>query len=71
VRKGLDDWQDVAETVRIIAIKQSLDGRCVNTMVLTRPTLRAIGVPFAQSLGLVIGLLSARNLLSQMDVPTR
>lgn len=45
----------------------------INTMVFTHlpSSLCLIAIPFTHSLGLVIGLLLVRSLLSQMDVPTR
>ena len=45
----------------------------VNTMVFTHlpSSLCLIAIPFVQDLGVVIGLLMVRSLLSQMDVPTR
>ncbi len=45
----------------------------VNTMVFTHlpSNLCLLAIPFARSLGLAIGLLLLRSLLSQMDVPTR
>jgi MFS family permease len=45
----------------------------VNTMVFTHlpSSLCLIAIPFVESLGVVIGLLLVRSLLSQMDVPTR
>ena len=45
----------------------------VNTMVFTHlpSSLCLIAIPFVENLGVVIGLLLVRSLLSQMDVPTR
>jgi MFS family permease len=45
----------------------------VNTMVFTHlpSNLLLMGVPFAPTLGVAVGLLCARAALSQMDVPTR
>jgi MFS family permease len=45
----------------------------VNTMVFTHlpSSLCRIAIPFVPNLGVVIGLLMVRSLLSQMDVPTR
>jgi predicted MFS family arabinose efflux permease len=45
----------------------------VNTMVFTHlpSSLCLIAIPFVQNLGIVIGLILVRSLLSQMDVPTR
>jgi MFS family permease len=45
----------------------------VNTMVFTHlpSSLCLIAIPFIANLGIVIGLLMVRSLLSQMDVPTR
>jgi MFS family permease len=45
----------------------------INTMVFTHlpSSLILLVIPFVPSLGIVIGLLMARSLLSQMDVPTR
>jgi len=45
----------------------------INTMVFTHlpSSLCLIAIPFVQNLGVVIGLLLVRSLLSQMDVPTR
>src|SRR5215218_8051191 len=45
----------------------------VNTMVFTHlpSSLCLIAIPFIPNLGVVIGLLMVRSLLSQMDVPTR
>lgn len=45
----------------------------VNTMVFTHlpSSLCLIAIPFVNNLGVVIGLLMVRSLLSQMDVPTR
>jgi MFS family permease len=45
----------------------------VNTMVFTHlpSSLCLIAIPFVQNLGVVVGLLLVRSLLSQMDVPTR
>lgn len=45
----------------------------INTMVFTHlpSNLILMVIPFVPSLGIVIGLLMARSLLSQMDVPTR
>src|SRR5512139_3783737 len=45
----------------------------VNTMVFTHlpSSLCLIAIPFVDNLGVVIGLLMVRSLLSQMDVPTR
>jgi MFS family permease len=45
----------------------------VNTMVFTHlpSSLCLIAIPFVPNLGVVIGLLMVRSLLSQMDVPTR
>ena len=45
----------------------------VNTMVFTHmpSSLCLIAIPFVQNIGVVIGLLMVRSLLSQMDVPTR
>jgi MFS family permease len=45
----------------------------VNTMVFTHlpSSLCLIAIPFIDNLGVVIGLLMVRSLLSQMDVPTR
>ena len=45
----------------------------VNTMVFTHlpSSLFLLAIPFIPNLGIVIGLLMARSLLSQMDVPTR
>jgi MFS family permease len=45
----------------------------INTMVFTHlpSSLCLIAIPFVQNLGVVIALLLARSLLSQMDVPTR
>lgn len=45
----------------------------INTMVFTHlpSSLCLIAIPFVQNLGIVIGLIMVRSLLSQMDVPTR
>jgi MFS family permease len=45
----------------------------INTMVFTHlpSSLCLIAIPFVHNLGIVIGLLLVRSLLSQMDVPTR
>ena len=45
----------------------------VNTMVFTHipSNLLLLGIPFAPSAGLAVGLLLSRQSLSQMDVPTR
>ena len=45
----------------------------INTMVFTHlpSSLCLMAIPFVQNLGVVIGLLLVRSLLSQMDVPTR
>ena len=45
----------------------------INTMVFTHlpSSLCLIAIPFIPNLGVVIGLLLVRSLLSQMDVPTR
>lgn len=45
----------------------------INTMVFTHlpSSLCLMAIPFVQDLGIVIGLIMVRSLLSQMDVPTR
>jgi MFS family permease len=57
----------------LIAVRVARRIGLVNTMVFTHlpANVCLVAIPFVPDLGIVIGLLLVRSLLSQMDVPTR
>jgi MFS family permease len=67
-------WTGVLSAVSfLVAVRIAKRIGLVNTMVFTHipANVCLIAVPFADSLAVVMALLMARALLSQMDVPTR
>jgi MFS family permease len=67
-------WSSICSAVSfLIAVPLAKRFGLINTMVLTHlpANIFLILVPFAPNLTVAVGLLLARGLLSQMDVPTR